>query len=340
MRNRDSIKRETDMYGAVKAYLKKERGCKHVSADDGGQRIHLLKNLSKRDPDVVGVAEGHDVHIAEGKFLARSGHSFDECVSQAESLRPFADYLYVFFPSEEWSSLSPEDVQRNTRSLKARGMGLLLVEERGKCTEILHSGKNAEVEDRQRDVVLERMGVLKDVPKPAYLSSTQASDAIAIVDCFMECGRAVAAEAIRNVFGKKVKWNPQVPKEKEVPRGFFFFADIGSRSDGSLKNFGVDLDVFGGHLGDGHSCIWVTRRVTCATVLQRLETRSAEFGTHLYFEENDSARSLGDISPEQVRKHRDGYEFWLMHRVDFFGRSRGGLRTELEGLLTAAKSLK
>src|SRR5207249_855125 len=153
---------EAQMYAAIKTYLKEIRGCKYVSADDGGQKVHLPRNLSKRDPDVVGVTEEEAVHIAEGKCLARSGQPFEQCTEQALSLSAFADYLYVFFPWEEWSSLRPDDDQRNKKILRDRGIGLLLVDERNKCKEILPSRQNTEVESKKRNEIHKQMGILKE----------------------------------------------------------------------------------------------------------------------------------------------------------------------------------
>jgi|ERR1051326_1301139 hypothetical protein len=327
---------EMQMYLAVKAYLKDVRGCKHVSADEGGQKIHLPRNLSKRDPDVVGVTEDNEVHIAEGKCLARSGQPFEQCVEQALSLGAFADYLYVFFPWEEWSSLRHDDDQRNKKILRDKGIGLLLVDKADKCREILPSRQNTEVESQKRDQIRKQMGILQepDVPKLNCLSSPEASNARAILDCFNERGMAIAGAAIFNVFKEKVReWKYHVSNENAASQVFYFYPNF------SLE-ISIDLDVFGGYLRDGHSCMWVTREVSRATLLQRLEARSSDFGTHLHFGEQGFVPSLTDINPEQIRKTTDQKTFWLMHRVEFFGRSRDGLRIELESLLAAAKKLK
>ena len=145
----------------------------------------------------------------------------------------------------------------------------------------------------------------------------------------------VAGEAICNVFKKKekeVKWEPNACKEKAVTRGFLFYVDFG-------EELGVDQDIFGAYLGDGRSCMWVTRYVSCATLLQLLETPFPDFGTHLFFGEKGFEPSLRDVKPERIRKS-DEKKFWLMHRVEFFGRSRDGLRMELEALPAAARRLR
>ena len=130
-----------------------------------------------------------------------------------------------------------------------------------------------------------------------------------------------------------MKWKHWVLKEKAFSQGFFFSADF------SEPTIGVDLDIFGGYLRDGRSCMWVTRHVSCATLLPVLEARFPDFGTHLFFGDKGFVPSLRDVKPEQVRKSGEKM-FWLMHRVELFGRSRDGLRAELENLLAAARRLR
>lgn len=331
------ISLEIQMYQPVATFLKKSCDCVHVCVDrpEDPKKLHLPANLNKRDRDIVGVTKERQVYIAEGKCL-RSGESFDQCVNQAQSLSAYADYLYVFFPRKKWESLPQDDEQRNRKSLRDKGIGLLLVDDLGKCVEKLPPRQNVEAEEAKKIELRRSMGIEEPegVPKLSCLGSTEAAVAIKIVDCFMDYGRNVAGEAIDNVFNRKVKdWKPEIVKEKAVIGGFFFFANFDE------ETFGVDLDVFGGYLGDGHSCIWVTRKVECAVLLRRLETRSPDFGTHLFFGERGFVPSLRDVKPERIRES-DEKEFWLMHRVEFFGRSRDGLRMELEDLLTAARRLK
>ncbi len=329
--------REIQMYGSVREFLRERQGCKHVFADlPGEKKMHLPRNLSKRDPDVVGITEEDEVHLAEGKLLARSGQPFEQCVEQSLSLKEFADYLYVFFPWEDWDRLPEDDKISNKSHLRERGIGLLLVDVAEKCHEILRSSKNTDAKTAKKDELRRQLGMVaeEDVAKLGCLSSTDALAAISIIDCFMDCGMKVAEKAIYNVFKKKVKkWEHEVVKDKGVSKGFFFFADFYE------EKVGVDLDVFGGCLGDGRSCMWVTRDMNCATLLPRLETRFPEFGTHLRFGEKGFVPSLRDVKPVQILKSREK-SLWLLHRVEFFGRSTDGLRMELEALLTAAKRLR
>src|SRR5262249_45041401 len=145
--------RELAMYPPIKSFLEERADCKHLYADtpQDRQKIHLPRNLSERDPDVVGVSEVGEVHIAEGKSLTRRGHSFDECVSQAWSLKAWADYIYVFFPSHEWNLLPRDDVRRNESDLAEKGLGLLVVDKLGTVTEKLRPRKNQAVEKFAKD---------------------------------------------------------------------------------------------------------------------------------------------------------------------------------------------
>jgi hypothetical protein len=329
-----NISKEIEMYQPVETFLKMTCDCVKVWVDrrEDRKKVHLRRNLRIRDPDVVGVTEKKEVYIAEGKCF-RSGTSFEECVNQAESLKQYAEYLYVFFPRKEWD-LRQEDDQRNRKVLRDKGIGLLLVDELGKCEERLPSRRNEDTEEAMKDKFLTSMGMHKEeavVPKLSYLSSTEASTAVEIVQRFDGLGKKIAGEAIFNALKVKVKkWEPSISDDTSVSRFFFFYPVLWDLS------ISVDLDVFGAYLGDGHSCIWVTREVARGTVLQHLK-EPFKFGTHLCFHEK--VTSLRDIASELIRKSGEE-KFWLMHRVEFFGRSCDGLRKELEDLLKKAKSLK
>jgi len=104
---------------------------------------------------------------------------------------------------------------------------------------------------------------------------------------------------------------------------------------------GAELDVFGGNLRDGHPCIWVNRNVSRQALADRLEETESFFGTHAWNESTFSACNLWDQTPESIRKFtKDDEDHWIMHQVEFFGRSKEGLTKELEKLLTEAKKLK
>ena len=195
MRTAVLSKREIQMYGSVMGFFRDRLGCKHVSADlPGEKKVHLPRNLSKRDPDVVGVTEEDEVHLAEGKLLARTGQPFEQCREQALSLKEFADYLYVFFPWEDWNRLADDDKITNKTSLREVDIGLLLVDESQKCHEMLRPSKNTDAKKVKKDEIRRQLGIAaeEDVPKLNCLSSTEASDALAILDCFLGCGIEVS----------------------------------------------------------------------------------------------------------------------------------------------------
>src|SRR5438093_1016485 len=89
--------------------LLKELGLRALACVSQKSVIIEYRNLSKRDPDVVGGTEDGEVHLAEGKLLTRGGQPFEQCLEQSLSLRAFADYLYVFFPWGEWTLLRQDD---------------------------------------------------------------------------------------------------------------------------------------------------------------------------------------------------------------------------------------
>ena len=334
--------RETRMYESVKAYFKKELGCKHVYADlpDGEVKIHLPRNLCKRDPDVVGITEEAEIHLAEGKLLSRGGQPFEQCVEQALSLRGWADHLYVFFPLEEWKMLSHDDADSNRKYLRDRGVGLLLVEESGKCKSFLSAPQNAEADDAKKDSLRRKLGILQDefLPSIPNLSTAEASNARALVDCF-RVGSGIADEVAPKVFkSNKSQWK------------FDVITDDGKSSKqrqsilrylkGFPGNLWIELDFFGGYARDGHCCIWISREVSRQQLLERVIGDVFQFGTYFWDEATFSVLNLNDQTPERICSIiREGEKGWIMHKVEFLGRSRNGLARELETLLRAAKKL-
>ena len=91
---------EQDMYAAVKGWFESSRKCVVVTADlaTDKTKVRVERNARKRDIDVTALeaaSDGLKVHLAEGKLLAR-GHSFEERLGQAESVKAYGDSFGSF----------------------------------------------------------------------------------------------------------------------------------------------------------------------------------------------------------------------------------------------------
>jgi len=327
------LKREVQMYRAIKRYFVKHIGCKAVFADlpDEKKKIHLPRNLSKRDPDVIGAGDDKEIFVAEGKMLSQSGQPFEQCVEQLLSLKAFADHLYAFFPNDDWERLTKDDADRNRKILKAKGIGLILVDERGHTRAVLPATSN-DAEESKKNEVLRILGLVKDthVPSVDYLSSSDAALATKMICLVDDLGREIGQEAVAKVFsGKKHR---------------FVFDTFSHENGGNVfrcaawpGHVGFEFDPFGAYLGDGRPCIWIGRNMSDGFLLNLLEAESPAFGTHVWFGDKDETLPLQDVTPERVKQCDN---MWLEHRIEFFGRSRDGLKRELETCLLAAKRLK
>jgi hypothetical protein len=105
--------RESDLYKPVAQFLERRYGCarKNTWTAGSGRDVAFLAGFGKRKPDVV-ACKPHpvkpEVHLAEGKLLNIPTHGFEETLSQLESFRPYADFLWAVFPLSTWTSASNE----------------------------------------------------------------------------------------------------------------------------------------------------------------------------------------------------------------------------------------
>ena len=346
MRNKTGQRREKDMYQHVKTFFSTERGCTHVVVDLKEEKIKIRvhRNLSMREPDVTGVTPTGEVHVAEGKCF-RSGESFDLVAAQAQNLSPYADYIYVFLPSEEWNQLSDDNIHRNRTTLRDRGIGLLLVDEKGKCDELLRPAPNADVDVVRKNELRAKLGlpVPEHIANPGHLSSKEADTAGKILHCFYIGAKDAATQALLNVFKEKAAKGKKDPFElalndygEDAPPVLVWSAHPEAEEDIYL-----DLDVFGGYLRDGHSCIWVGPVVSQDVLRHHLKAGDSGPGTHVWFNSKDVMYSWDDVTEDLLPKRPvEGTDtYWVVNRVDVFGRSRAGLVKELERVLRAVKKL-
>ncbi|MCX6994071.1 MAG: hypothetical protein NT011_13145 [Kiritimatiellaeota bacterium] len=334
-------RREEDMYPAIKRYFIKKLDCEHISVDLPGQKkVHLPRNLSKRDPDVLGITTDGEVVAAEGKLLSQSGQPFEVCIEQLLSLKSFADHLYAFFPKEEWNELSADDVKTNRKRLKNKGIGLILVDQKSRCFDILNVPPNPDVEESKRDAVKKQLGLQADdrIPDIGCLSTSDATVANKLLCLVDETITEAVRTALRKVFKQAKKkgknWDvyPIAGSEGCDARVFRVYFDHGAVD--------VEIDPFGAYLRDGRPCIWVSKAVE-DDFFETKGRRCDSIGTHAYFLDKGDVVSLYDATTDRARRCSEaGFWSFLMHQIPFLGRSRSGLEDELEAVIRAAKQLK
>ena len=329
------------MYEAVKKFFRKKLECNHVVSDSPDDtKVHLARNLAKRDPDVIGVTSDGEICVAEGKLLSKGAQPFEGCIEQLLSLKSFANHLYAFFPKEEWDELSVDDVRTNKKRLKDKGIGLILVDQKSKCFDILNAPPNPDVEESKRDAVKKQLGLLADdrIPDICCLSASDATVANKLLCLVDETITEAVRTALRKVFKQAKKkgggWGvyPFAKSEGCDARVFRIYINHG--------DVNVEIDPFGAYLKDGKPCIWVSKGVeddffktTCAP--------TNSIGTHVCFEDKGEVVSFYDATLDRARCCSEaGSWLFLMHQIPFLGRSRSGLEHELEAVIRAVKHLK
>lgn len=330
---------ESDMYEAMKKFFRTKLDCNPVVSDShDDKKVHLDRNLVKRDPDVTGVTSDGEICIAEGKLLSKGAQPFEGCIEQLLSLKPFADHLYAFFPKEEWNELSSDDVKTNRKRLKDKGIGLILVDQNSMCSEKMNAPPNPDVEDSKRDVVKQQLGLPVDdrIPDICCLSASDSIVANKLL-CLVD---ETISEAVRTALRKVFK------QTKKKGRAWNVYSLANSKGyDVFLASFDhgwvyVEIDPFGAYLRDGKSCIWISKAVED----DFFETRGRRcdfIGTHAYFPDKGDVVSLFDATTDRARRCSEaGSWSFLMHQIPFLGRSRSGLEHELEAVIRAAKRLK
>lgn len=330
------------MYEAVKKFFRKKLDCKHVVSDSPDDtKVHLDRNLAKRDPDVIGMTSDGEICVAEGKLLSKGAQPFEGCIEQLLSLKSFADHLYAFFPKEEWNELSVDDVKTNRKRLKDNGIGLILVDQKSRCLDILNAPPNPDVEDSKRDAVKKKLGLLVDdrIPDICCLSASEATVANKLLCLVDEIIIEAVKTAIRKVFKQAKKkgknWNVYQIADSEGCDANVFLIRL---DHGGVF---VEIDPFGAYLRDGKSCIWISKAVEEDDFFETRVRRCDSIGTHAYFPDKGDVVSLYDATPERARQCSEaGSWSYLMHQIPFLGRSRSRLEDELEAVILAAKRLK
>jgi len=339
-------KLEREMYCAVRQYFIEALDCTKAVADlpEEKIKIHLLRNLTKREPDVIGIRSDGRIIVAEGKMLSRGSQPFETCLSQAMSLKVYADYCDVFFPKDEWQALSPHDKKYNRHSVSQRGIGIILVDSKGNCDAIVKHQYNPEADPEKQQEVREAIGDVKNEPiaRSPHLSPEAAAAANSLLSVLSVVQEEIVTEAMSEVFGGKAK---SYAEPFEDISGW----TVSDGTDGCILSqhynkdttVGVEIDPFGRYTEDGKASLWIFVDIELKQLRHVLANRPPVFGTHIYFGEPEVTMPIFDIRVEMITSDKDlqtGIQ--MAHRVEVLGRDPEGLKAELIQLLSLAKTLK
>lgn len=342
----NKIKHEKDMYPAVKKYFKEEHDCGEFTTADllNEKMVGIQRNLSKRYPDVVGINKDGEVLIAEGKILEKSGHPFEDCVNQIDNLKPCADYLFVFFPKDQWSKLSSDDVARNLRILKEKNIGLILVDiNRNNAKPKWQPVHNDTVEDKKRKIFLKNMnyyigGNSYNIQGLNPESAEQANEILCL--CFYIITKLIE-EIIKKVAQKVTgEWMAFTVGEdyEDCFKMFKWSVELGEEP----KRIAVEVDPFGLYLEDGQPSIWIHKEVSQKFIKYYIEQqKNVRFGTHGFFDNNGECVLRNEITEKQIDDCAKTEEtIWICQQINICGRTQSGLKKEIEYFLKQAKDLK
>jgi len=345
--------REKEMYEAVKSYFLKSLGCEVVVADSAAdaKKFKLLRNLRIRRPDVIGMKSNNEIYIAEGKLLTKGAAPFESCVSQACSLKVFADYCYVFFPKSDWTRLSQDEIQYNQNYATERGVGIILVDEPDNCREILMPRYNPKKSPKKRKEAIELLNDIagrsaaEPIPSSPRLSPSEAGNANRLLSMMMAVERDILRNLAKKLFRKA--------RMQHDEGSFQDFGDssYSTKAQGFIlcKHYSkdekilIEIDPFGQYLKDGHPCLWVSAQVGYDKLRSLLSAQPRSFGTHIYIDygERDETRPIFDVKEQDVTSYRTSEaDVWLCHKAEVFGREREGLESEIAFLVAQARKIR
>ncbi len=153
---------EKELYPAVEKFLKTRKSC---LPEYVGTELSLKRGKTSLRADVFGVSNQDEqiIYLCEGKKELKR-RSFGKVVGEAIELPKYADYVYVFGPTE---SFEKEDLEDQINKCERLGIGILSVnfnENAGVVKELLEARRNS-VEKQDKKEVLLRVFV-KDSDKP------------------------------------------------------------------------------------------------------------------------------------------------------------------------------
>jgi len=323
------ITNEKDMYPLVRNFFEQDLRCKYVRETSDEQAIKIE---GRGKPDIVGLSikEGeYLIHMAEGKLL-RNRQNFSECMGQAESCQGYADYLWVFFPKDEYNRLYEETRNEYKQKLEEKGIGLLLVSD--EVERIQKSEQNRKISQEKRKQVLLQFDTIEQVisfEKPLKEHLTNTSE---IFCCFYDI--------MKNIVGGVMNKKRKVSEHIEARRNWYVLKYYG---DG----VGIEADPFGLYLRNGEPMLWVWGNISDNRLKNYLDKKEFLFGTHILFEDKDYSpkgqiKSIYEVEKETVDifvTQKGLKNIWIGHAIDVNGRTREGLKKQLQYLLRLAKKL-
>ena len=306
---------------------------------DVGTRAGFGK-ISK--PDVVGCTPSRVLYLAEGKLLKLPNQAFEETFNQLDRFRPYADFLWAFFPSAHWKAAANNHEHWKLR-LRERGYGLLLVDRKNAQVE-LRAERNPDP-SRKSEMLQKLLGEKPDdaiaVPTLGAVAAETARLAVSRVSEIMS---GPAREIMKTNGGKDEALNIIDPYS--VKR----FALVGRISEeargGSVQ---VDGDPLGTWARDGQAVIWVWRGFDslekCEKMIREavslLVKRSEPFGTCFIADNDDwdwECRPISELSLDDL-KARQFHRGWfaLGRAIPVNGRTLKAIREDLKQLLRWAR---
>lgn len=301
---------EASLYKPVKEWFLKHRGCEDAVADlpDETRKVRLNANLRIGEIDVVAIESVRKgrrlVHIAEGKRFCKR-ESFSNCLAQADAVRRYADFLWVFFPKADWLAVPSNDRQANEEAVRKHGFGLLLVSGKN-CEVAIDAPKNQDVVDSYAANVFAALEVsaVNTVPFVPPLG-VMTADYAASLSALTRGLETLISGALDSTVAWDDDWGFDAVEHQ------FYVSTL------ELERCYVVVDPFARYLKDGIPAVWILRTIS-RTVFDRLMTSGKLRGSHVMFD-NDlwdwEVIAAGDLTAEQARR--------LL--VDGFGQQEGTL---------------
>lgn len=293
---------EEAMYPVVKRHFLKMH-CTKVVADlpDESWKAHIPRNDHLRDVDVIAV-ESQDsttksIHVAEGKRLT-TGHAFEQCLLQLNSVRGSADFLWAFLPKDQWVRLSEKDIQKNLALVRKEGIGLIVVDtEANRCEVIREATRNQDVDEEDRQLLLGKIGLEGELKFPVVevlgtVAAEKAMQAISLM-CMVEfIFREIIPGAKKKFYLTEYYDNIRDAAEASTKHGAWFATGHWFRDD-----MCIDFDPFGRYLADGVPVVWICKVATKERLLA--EKRPSKW-THWLDEDEWSMVPVGDVASAQT----------------------------------------
>ena len=322
---------ERDLYPAVKTWFRQERRCASAFADlPDESELWVVRHGRRYEIDVWAVedqpgAERRLIHVAEGTLIA-TGHSIDDCLSQTESFRAFGDFLWVFFPQDQWDALPPKDRADHEERVRARGMGLLLVDGT-RCRQRFAAPPNPYRDDKEIRAILDELGHADEevVPYALVLSREDARTAAAMMVVATMAERA-ARRALKTLESGAGHW--QVSDDRASLQHGAFIRWV--QKDRLI----IEVDPFGSYRKDGRPVLWVWRLLGQTDVAPAVRTANPVI-THWFFSNGDLkwlAAPIRAVTPARVQvllAAGYGYDVRFGRRIDLLGRTLAAIEHEI-----------